>query len=84
MSERIANFVYGTISLPKSRYPSASPPRFNCFAPANPDIPAKAYVADCWVCDAFGRIDPGLNVAPVPVEGGFWPIINILQKGQRM
>ena len=30
--------------------------------------PAKAYVADCWVCDAFGRIDPGLNTSLVPVR----------------
>jgi hypothetical protein len=59
MSERIPNFVYGANYRAKSRYPSASAPRFNCFTPANPDIPAKAYVADCWVCDAFGRIDPG-------------------------
>ena len=58
MSERIPNFVYGAIYRAKSRYPSASAPRFNCFTPA------KAYVADCWVCDAFGRIDPGLNIAP--------------------
>jgi hypothetical protein len=72
MAERIANFVYGAIYRAKSRYPSASPPRFNYFTPANPDIPSKAYVADCCFCDAFGRIDPGLNV------------VNILQNGQRM
>ena len=64
---RIRNFVYGAIYRAKSRYPSASAPRFNCFTPA------KAYVADCWVCDAFGRIDPGLNITR---------IINILQKSQ--
>jgi hypothetical protein len=62
MSERILNFVYGAICCAKSRYPSASAPRFNCFTPA------KAYVADCWVCDAFSRIDPGLNTLLVPVR----------------
>jgi hypothetical protein len=83
MSERIANFVYGAIYRAKSRYPSASPPRFNCFTFANPDIPSKAYVADCWVCDAF--IDPGLNVSPVPVrKEDFGSVINILQNGKRM
>ena len=69
MSERIPNFVYEAIYRAKSRYPSASAPRFNCFTPA------KAYVADCWVCDAFGRIDPALSITR---------IINILQKGQWM
>jgi hypothetical protein len=85
MSERIPNFVYGANYRAKSRYPSASAPRFNCFTPANPDIPAKAYVADCWVCDAFGRIDPGLNVSPVPVrKEDLGRIINTLHRGQRM
>ena len=51
------------------RYPSASAPRFNCITPA------KAYVADCWVCDAFGRIDPALSITR---------IINILQKSRWM
>jgi hypothetical protein len=62
MSEGIPNFVYGAICCAKSRYPSASAPRFNCFTPA------KAYVADCWVCDAFGRMDPGLNTSLIPVR----------------
>jgi hypothetical protein len=61
MSERIPNFVYGAICCAKSRYPSASAPRFNCFTPA------KAYVADCWVCDALGRMDR-LNTSLVPVR----------------
>ena len=55
MSARIPNLVYAAIYRAKSRYPSASDPRFNLFTPA------KAYVADCWVCDAFRRIAPGLN-----------------------
>ena len=55
MSERIRNFVYVAIYRAKSRDPSASAPRCNCFTPA------KAYVADCLAFDAFGRIDPDLN-----------------------
>ena len=58
MSERIRDFAYGAIYRAKSRNPSASAPRFNCFTPA------KAYVADCWVCDAFGRIDPSTEHHP--------------------
>jgi hypothetical protein len=53
--------------------------------PASVDIPPDAWIADCWVCDQFGRIDPGLNVSPIPVRkedlGG---IINTHIQAQRM
>ena len=56
MSARIRDFVCGAICRAKSRYPSASAPRFNCFTPA------KAYVTDCWAFNAFGRIHPALSI----------------------
>ena len=53
--------------------------------PAGVDIPPDAYVADCWVCDRFGRIDPGLNVSPIPVrKENLGRIINTQSQAQRM
>ena len=60
---------YGAIYRSKSGLPdaSASAPRLNCYMPARVDIPPDTWIADCWVCDQFGRIDPGLSASPVPV-----------------
>jgi len=53
--------------------------------PASRDIPQDAFVADCWVCDALGRIDPGLNVSPIPVrKQDIGKIINTICHGQRL
>jgi hypothetical protein len=70
MPKKLPNFIHGAIYRSKSGLPdaSASAHRFNCYMPARSDIPPDAYVADCWVCDRFGRIDPGLNVSPIPVR----------------
>jgi hypothetical protein len=79
------NFIYGAIYRAKSGRAdaSATASRFNCYTPAYPDIPRDAYVADCWVCDAYGRIDPGLNVSPVPVrKEDLGRIINAIGQGQ--
>ena len=51
--------VCGAIYRAKSRYPSASAPCLNCVTPT------KVHVADCWACDAFGRIDPALTLCGV-------------------
>lgn len=84
MREELPNFIYGAIYRTKNGLPdsSATAPRYCCYTPACPDIPPKAYVADCWVCDAFGRIDPGLNVSPIPVRHEYLGrIINTVRHG---
>jgi hypothetical protein len=86
MREKLPNFIYGAIYRARSGAdPNASSPRFNCYMPAGPDIPTNAWIADCWVCDAFGRIDPGLNVSPVPVrKEDLGPVINTIHQSQRL
>ena len=70
MPRKLPNFIHGAIYRSKSGQPDASvsAPRFNCYMPARADIPPDAYVADCRVCDRFGRINPGLNVHPFRFE----------------
>lgn len=85
MSESLLNFIYGAIYRSKSgrRDASASAARFNCYTPASRDIPKEAFVADCWVCDSHGRIDPGLNVSPIPVrKQDLGRIVNTIAQGQ--
>ena len=87
MEESLPNFIHGAIYRAKGGIPhaSASDPRFNCFTLASKMTPPRAYVADCWVCDAFGRVDPGLNVSPVPVRReDLGKIINTLGHSQRI
>lgn len=82
MPDEISNFVFGAIYRAKALDSHASSRRFNCYMPASPDIPARAYVADCWVCDAFGRVDPGLSHSPVPVrKEDLGSIINVVRQG---
>ena len=87
MREELPNFIYGAIYRSKSGRAdaSATASRFNCYMPAYPDIPGDDCVADCWVCDAHGRIDPGLNVSPIPVrKEDLGRIINTVNQGQRL
>jgi hypothetical protein len=87
MPKQLPNFIYGAIYRSKSGRAdsSASAARFNCYMPASEDIPKEAFVADCWVCDAHGRIDPGLNVSPIPVrKEDLGRIINTISNGQRL
>jgi hypothetical protein len=87
MSRKLPNFIRGAIYRSKTGLPdaSASAPRFNCYTPAGVDISADAYVADCWVCDRFGRVDPRLNVSPIPVRNeDLGRIINTQSQAQRM
>ncbi len=82
MSEKLPNFLFGAIYRTKSglKDASATAARFNCYTPASRDIPRDAFVADCWVCDAHGRI--GLNVSPIPVrKEDLGKIINTLHHG---
>jgi len=84
MSEKLSNFIFGAIYRTKSglKDASATAARFNCYTPASRDIPRNAFVADCWVCDSHGRIDPGLNVSPIPVrKEDLGKIISTLQHG---
>lgn len=84
MPESLPNFIYGAIYRTRSglKDASATSARFNCYTPASRDIPKDAYVADCWVCDAHGRIDPGLNVSPIPVrKEDLGKIINTIHHG---
>lgn len=85
--EALPNFIHGAIYRAKGgpAHSSATSSRFNCYIPASETIPPQAYVADCWVCDAFGRIDPGLNVSPVPVrKEDLGKIINTLGHSQEI
>lgn len=87
MEESLPNFIHGAIYRSKGGVPhaSASDTRFNCFTLASKTTPPRAYVADCWDCDAFGRVDPGLNVSPVPVRReDLGKIINTLGHSQRI
>jgi hypothetical protein len=87
MPRKLPNFIHGAIYRSKSGLPdaSASAPRFNCYMPASVDISADAYVADCWVCDRFGRVDPGLSASPIPVrKEDLGRIINTQSQAQRM
>ena len=89
MPRKLPNFIHRAIYRSKSGQPeaSASAPRFNCYMPAREDIPPEAYVADCWACDRFRRIDPGpgLNVSPIPVrKENLGRIINTQSQAQRL
>ena len=87
MPRKLPNLIPGAIYRSKSGQPdvSAFAPRFNCYMPARADIPPDAYVADCWVCDRFGRIDLGLNVSPIPVrKENLGRIINTQSQAQRL
>ena len=87
MSEKLSNFIFGAIYCTKSgvKDASATAARFNCYTPASRDIPRNAFVADCWVCDSHGRIDPGLNLSPIPVrKEDLGKIINTICHGQRL
>lgn len=84
MSEALPSFIFGAIYRTKSglKDASATEARFNCYTSASQEILRDAFVADCWVCDAHGRIDPGLNVSPIPVrKEDLGKIINTLQHG---
>jgi hypothetical protein len=85
VEESLPNFIHGAIYRTKGGIPhsSASNSRFNCFTLASKTTPPGAYVADCWVCDAFGRVDPGLSVSPIPVrKEDLGKIINTLGHSQ--
>jgi len=87
MSEALPNFIFGAIYRTKSglKDASATAARFNCYTPASLEIPCDAFVAACWVCDSLGRIDPGLNVSPIPVrKEDLGKIINTICHGQRL
>lgn len=87
MPEKLPNFIFGAIYRTETELKDASAiaDRFNCYTTATRDIPQDAFVADCWVCDALGRIDPGLNVSPIPVrKDDIGKIINIICHGQRL
>lgn len=87
MSEKLHDFIFGAIYRTKSglKDASATDARFNCYAPASRDIPQDAFVADCWVCDSRGRIDPGLDVSPIPVrKEDLGKIINTICSGHRL
>lgn len=87
MREDLPNFVFGAIYRSASGQPdaSASAARFRCYTPASADIPPRAWVADCWVCDAFGRIDPGLSASPIPVrKQDLGRIINVVRTGHHL
>lgn len=77
----LPNFIFGAIYHRKDGQAdsSATSPIFNCYMPASNSIPAKAWIADCWVCDSNGRIDPGLSASPVPVrKEDLGNIINVI------
>lgn len=80
-NNNIPNFVFGAIYRRKDGQAdsSATSPYFNCYMPASNNIPAKAWIADCWVCDSNGNIDPGLSASPVPVrKEDLGNIINVI------
>jgi len=87
MREKLPHFICGAIYRTKlgRKDASATAARFNCYTTASADIPKGAFVADCWVCNAQGRIDPGLNVSPIPVrKEDLGRIINTICHGQRL
>jgi hypothetical protein len=87
MPKKLPNFIRGAIYRSKSGLPdtSASAPRFNCYMPASVDIPPDVWIADCWVCDPFGRIDPGFNASSIPVrKEDLGRIINTQSQAQKM
>ncbi len=87
MSDKLPNFVFGAIYSTKSglKNASATAARFNCYTPASRDIPQDAFVADLWVCDSHGHVDPGLNVSPIPVrKEDLGKIINTISHSQRL
>jgi len=77
----LPNFIFGAIYHRKDGQAdsSATSHIFNCYIPASNDIPAKAWIADCWVCDSNGHIDPGLSASPIPVrKEDLGNIINVI------
>ena len=41
--------------------------RYRYIKPARPDsIQPECTIADCWIVDREGRVNPGTNVSPVP------------------
>ena len=45
----------------------SDPRRFNCYCPADYADGCEG-IADCWVCDEHGNIDPGLCNCGVPIH----------------
>jgi hypothetical protein len=87
VEEFLPNFIHGAIYRAKGGIPhsSASSSRFDCFTLASKSTPPGAYVADYWVCDAFGRVDQGLSVSPIPVrKEDLGKIINTLGHRQEI
>ena len=81
MNPALPNFIFGAIYRTRTGEPdaSATAAAYCCYAPAYPDTPAHAYIADCWVGDEFGRIDPGLKVSLIPVRHeDLGPIVNVI------
>ena len=70
MKPALPNFIFGAIYRTRSGEPdcSATVAAFCCYTSAYRDIPPRCHLADCWVCDEFRRIDPGLNASPIPVR----------------
>jgi hypothetical protein len=60
-----ANFPTAGIFRARHAY-TPTAPRFRYVTPAAGAQPCNI-VADCWIVDRFGNIDPGYNVSPVPV-----------------
>ena len=82
MPRKLPNFINGAIYRSKGGLPDAcaSAPRFNRYMPAS-----VGYSAGCLDCGLLGRIDPGLNVSPVPFrKEDLGRIINTQSQAQRM
>ena len=54
--------------LASTHYLSEVDRRHYRYALPSRGFPRTAYVADCWIVDQHGNINPGTSVSPVPVR----------------
>jgi hypothetical protein len=70
MNPALPNFIFGAIYRTRTGEPdaSATAAAYCCYAPGLSRQPGARLLRRLLGCDEFGRIDPGLNVSPIPVR----------------
>jgi hypothetical protein len=61
--------IYACSSLASSDYMTKEDERrYRYITPAYGEDSRDCFMADCWIVDKHGNVNPGTNVSPVPVR----------------